>query len=175
MTYHLLAGFANYAVDIVAVLLILITAIVCLKKGFIRCLFGFVSTIVAIILAIFLTGPINDLTNGFFGLSEAVGNGMFSHILGFFIVFILLKVLTALLSKLLSSLVDKIPLVGKLNHGLGFVLGLAQGFLTVCGVVAILKVIPSASIYDFVNQTIFVKWLYNSNPLYSILAWLQTL
>ena len=175
MINNLLADFSNYIVDIIVIAVILISAIVCLKKGFIRCLFGFASTVISIILAIFLTRPIISATNGLFGLTEKIGNEILCYFIGFFAVFILTKLLTVLISKMLSSFVDKIPVVGKLNHGLGFVLGLAQGFLSVCAVVAVLKLIQSTNLFVFVENTVFVKWLYNANPLYAILTWLGTL
>ena len=171
MNYNLLAEFTHYVVDIVALAVILITALVSLKKGFIRCLFGFVSTIIAIVLALFLTKPVISWTNGMFGLMDKV-HYYVCYLISFFIVFIAIKILTALLSKLLSSLVEKIPVVGKLNKFLGFVLGLVQGFLIVCAVVAVLRVIPSSNVQTFVEDTIFVKWLYQSNPLHVIFTWL---
>ncbi len=171
MTYNLLAGFTNYAVDGVALLVILISGFICFKKGFIRCLFGFVSTLVAILLSLFLTKPLISWTNGLFGLADKV-NIYICYLLSFFIAFIVVKLITAIFSKLLSSLIDKIPLVGKLNHFLGFVLGLVQGFFVVCGAVAILRVIPSANIQLFASDCFFVGWLYESNPLHAIFSWI---
>lgn len=57
-----------YGVDAVVVLGILIVAIVCAKRGFVTCFFGFVSTLAALILAFALAKPIVALTNGLFGL-----------------------------------------------------------------------------------------------------------
>ena len=171
MHANILANFVHYAVDIIAVIVILISGITSFKKGFNRSLFGFVSTIVAIILANYLTKPVIGWTNGIFGLVDKVGNMYIGYLISFFVVFLAIKIVTALLSKILSSLVEKIPLVGSLNRLLGFVLGLVQGFFIVCGVVAVVRVLPLGSIQTFVNDCTFVKWLYNSNPLHTIFSW----
>ena len=171
MSLQFLASFIHYAVDGIALLIILVCGFVCLKKGFIRCLFGFVSTLVAILLALFLAKPLLSWTNGLFGLVDKV-NIYICYLISFFGAFIVIKLITAIFSKIITALIDKIPLVGKLNHFLGFILGLAQGFFVVCGAIAILKVIPLSSIQLFANDCLFVGWLYNSNPLHAIFSWI---
>lgn len=74
---------ANYIIDILVVVVILGVAFVSAKKGFIECLFGFISTIVAIILAFVLMKPFTVWTGGLFGLQgvlEKACTGVFAKI-----------------------------------------------------------------------------------------------
>ena len=80
------AGAVNFVIDILAVIVIIGVAIVSAKRGFADCLFGFISTIVAILLAFLLLKPIMNWTNGLFGLQGALENGctaVLSKIKGF--------------------------------------------------------------------------------------------
>ena len=86
--------------------------------------------------------------------------------------FLVVKLLLRLLERVLSSVIEKIPLVGTLNNLLGFAVGALQGLFVVCGVIAILALIPSESFAAFFNQTVFVKALYNQNPIHVVLGWL---
>lgn len=72
------AGVVNYVIDILAVIVIIGVAIVSAKRGFADCLFGFISTIVAILLAFLLLKPVMNWTNGLFGLQDAVEKGCVS-------------------------------------------------------------------------------------------------
>lgn len=73
---HLLnAGTANYILDILAVVVILGVAVVSAKRGFVDCLFGFIATIVAILLAFLLLKPVLTWTGGLFGLQGALEKG----------------------------------------------------------------------------------------------------
>ena len=64
------AKWTNYVVDIIVILFLVGFAIVCAKKGFIECLFGFLSTIVALVTASVLAKVIVDATNGWFGVQN---------------------------------------------------------------------------------------------------------
>ncbi|MBQ9728103.1 MAG: CvpA family protein [Clostridia bacterium] len=89
------------------------------------------------------------------------------------LVFALVKLLLRLLKKVLLAIADKITLIGKLDSLLGALVGLLEGFLIVCVVLAVLSLIPSASITEYFNSTLFVGGLYNKNPLHLILGWVM--
>ncbi len=72
MLNGLCATWANTAVDIIVIVVLAIFAIVGAKKGFVECFFGFVSTIVAIILAFSLAQPVLGWTGGLFGLQGVI-------------------------------------------------------------------------------------------------------
>ena len=80
------AKWVTYGIDAVIVLGLLIFAIICAKRGFVTCFFGFVSTLAALILAFALAKPIVNLTDGLFGLQELFGEkftAAFSKLAGF--------------------------------------------------------------------------------------------
>lgn len=232
MATILLTTWIKYAVDALALVVLLTFAFTSLKKGFIRCLFGFVSTFVAIIFALLLMKSVLSWTNGLFGLQDAMASGLESAfsktdafnidvsavgletalegkvptflqgiivdsfgnaslpagttlasivggavanlgatLIAFLLLFIIIKTLLKLLSKALSSVVEKLPIVGTLNGLLGFLVGAIQGLLIVSAVVAVLSLFPSQNITAFFNECIFIKWLYNSNPIYTVFGW----
>ena len=80
------SGAGGYIVDAVVALVMLIFVFVCAKRGFINCIFGFMSTLVCFILAISLAKVTADVTGGLFGLQEAIEAKMvtsFSTMAGF--------------------------------------------------------------------------------------------
>ncbi len=62
------AEWTGYIADGVVALWLLITTLVCGKKGFINCIFGIVSTLVAFLLAVSLANVFLEGTGGLFGL-----------------------------------------------------------------------------------------------------------
>ena len=68
---------ANTVIDGVIVLLCLIYAIVSAKKGFIKCLFGLISTVAAIIIALTLSKTLVEKTR-VFGLVDVIENAFIS-------------------------------------------------------------------------------------------------
>ncbi len=86
-------------------------------------------------------------------------------------VFILAKLLLKIVRGILNSIVESLPIVGSLNHLLGFLVGGIKALLIVCGVIAVLALIPADGLNAFFNETVIVRWLYNSNPLHVIFGW----
>lgn len=76
----------NCIVDILAVLFIFIVVSVCAQKGFIKCFFGTISTILALVVAFSFTKGFINITGGMFGLSDLLQGkleGAFAKINGF--------------------------------------------------------------------------------------------
>ena len=62
----------HYALDGVVLLLILIFAAKAAKKGFVKCFFKFISTIIAIVVAFLFMNAVLEWTNGLFGLQDII-------------------------------------------------------------------------------------------------------
>lgn len=88
------------------------------------------------------------------------------------VVFILVKIALRIVRGILTSIVESLPIVGSLNHLLGFVVGGIKGLLIVCGVIAVLALIPAEGLNTFFNQTTIVRFLYNDNPLHVVFGWI---
>ena len=170
-TNAICAEIANYAVDGAALVCILIMCILSARKGLIGCLFGFLSTIVSLGVAFLLAPLLVSATGGLFGVEEALG-ALAAKLLCWVAIFFICKLLLRFVRKLLTAIIDKIPLVGSLNHILGFVVGVLQGLLTLSGVLAVAALLPFAEITEFIDGTILVKALYYHNPIPVILSWL---
>ncbi len=76
MLYSLCAPISASVADIIAIIVLCIFAGVSAKKGFVKCIFGLLSTIIAIILASLLMKTFVRITGGLFGL-EGVLYGSF--------------------------------------------------------------------------------------------------
>lgn len=229
------AAWTGYIVDAVALLIAVILIVVCAKRGFIGCLLGMVSTLLALIVAVFLAKPVLNATDGLFGLQEKFCQSFtqsFAKIKGFntdisaigveealekydvtavfgalilklvgkqealavgttiasllgektsllaatlitgIVLFIIIKLAVWLLRGLFKGLVKKIKLVNGIDTLLGAVVGFAEAFLIVCGVLAVLAVIPVDSIATYLEGTLFVGKLFAHNPLVTVLGWL---
>ena len=170
-TNAICAEIANYAIDGAAILCILILSIIAARRGLIGCLFGFLSTIASLVLAFLLAPILVTATGGLFGVEEALGM-LAAKLLCWVALFFICKLLLRFIRKLLTAVIDKIPLVGSLNHILGFVVGVLQGLLTLSGILAVAALLPFAQITEFVDGTILVRALYYHNPIPVILQWL---
>ena len=217
---------SNYVVDGVVALFLLGYVIVCARRGFVSCLFGFVSTLLSLVVAITLAKLVLNVTGGLFGLQGSLETSLtasFSKKEGFdtvipqsgvesalaqqnfsttiaslvlkwfgdgalagttlgaalgtvvaklicllivgVVLFILCKLLLHLVNKLLQKLADRLCVLGAVNTILGAVIGLIQGTLIVSGVLAVLTLIPSQGIANFLSESLVVGFLYDHNPL----------
>ena len=82
MQTSLLAAAAVYIVDAIALLAILIFAVRAAKKGFVDCLFGLISTIGALLIALIFTKAFLSLTGGLFGLQGVIENACVNTLAG---------------------------------------------------------------------------------------------
>lgn len=231
--YALCANFSNYLVDILVIVSVLGFGLVCLRKGFISCFLGFVSTFAAFFIALFCTGMFVSATNGLFGLSDVLGNafegaflkiegfsldvsvsgltealtakkipkflvneivekfgdstipagttlamlvgdalaGVAISVIGFLVLFCLLRLVLFLLRATLNALVKRITLLEQANRLLGFAVGVLECLLLVSAVLGVLAIIPSESITAYLSESLFVGALYNHNPITVMLGW----
>ena len=72
LLYNLCAGKTGAIVDSVVIVLMLLFVFQGSKKGFISCFFGFVSTLLALFVAVSFAKPIMKVTGGFFGVRGAL-------------------------------------------------------------------------------------------------------
>lgn len=99
-------------------------------------------------------------------------SGFAVGLLAWFLLFFLFKLLLLLTRKLLHSVIDKLPIVGAVNHLLGFLVGALQGVFIVSAVVALFAIIPLEGMNAFFNDGVIIGWLYNHNPIHVIVNWI---
>lgn len=73
---------------------------------------------------------------------------------------------------ILKAMAKKITLIGKIDTVLGCVSGLIVGMLVVYLVLAILALIPSEAITNYLDNSLFVGALYNNNLIHKIIGWM---
>ena len=98
--------------------------------------------------------------------------GLIAGLICWVVIFLVVKGLLFIVRKIITGILEQIPIVGKLNHGLGFAVGAVKAILIFSAIVAIFSIIPSQGISNFFNECIVVGWLYNSNPINVILSWI---
>ncbi len=92
-------------------------------------------------------------------------------LIAWLLTFIAVKLLLKLVRGVLTAVVEKLPLVGTLNHLLGFAVGGLQGLLIASGVIAVFALVPAEGLTVFFNECIVTGWLYNNNPIYVVFGW----
>lgn len=81
------------------------------------------------------------------------------------------KILLLLLSSVLEG-VTRLPLLKQANRFTGAVLGVAEAGILILGVLALIRIanVTDLELYEWIQQSVFVKMLYDKNPLIVILA-----
>lgn len=99
--------------------------------------------------------------------------------ISFVLLIVLLKLGTWLAGKVLSSLIDKIPVVGTVNHLLGGVLGLVKALILLFIVFAILSWIPAPGLQSFIAESGIVgkiigsEWFKNAVSYVASFQWYE--
>lgn len=219
---------SNYILDIVALLIIIGYTIICARRGFIECLFSFITLILSIVLAVSFAKPALSMTNGLFGLQDKWTESFvqsFSKVEAFamdvstdglkqilaeqnapevlidlvmkwvgsvdtlpagttiamvlgevtakllsllvcgLVIFIVSFIVLFCLKKILSAIIKGLVLLGVVNSILGAVIGIIQALLIICGILAVVTLIPSAAIEEYLSNTLFLGFLYENNLL----------
>lgn len=169
------------------------------KKGFVKTLLGFASTIISLVFSIVLYNPIAQLiSKSFIGdfvrenaydfLSKSLQNGeqllktdikvetasmLVINTISFVVVIILTKILVGVLTKVLD-LAAKFPVIKQANKILGAAVGLISGLLTCYIIIGVLKNLSandtvSQIVEGIENSAIAVKF-YDSNFVSDILS-----
>ena len=170
--YLLAAGFANHLLDIIALGLIVYFSVRALKKGLVGCLFSFLSTIVSLLLAFSLAHGLTVITNGFFGVQEALNSEILATLASGVALFLLCKIIFFLLRTIITAVLDKMPVAGKVNRLLGFLVGLFQGTFILYGALALLTLLPIADVSAFFSDCLLLEFMFFNNPIFSILSWI---
>ena len=84
--------------------------------------------------------------------------------------FILIKIGVRIIRGILNAVAEKLPLIKGLNILLGAVVGVLQVVLIVCTVLAILTVFPIVSVSEYLDNTLYLGWLAQNNPLVNIIG-----
>ncbi len=123
----------NYLLDGVLVLVLLGYVVYCAKRGFIDCFFGFFSTVIALLAAIFLAKVLSNVTGGLFGLRKALDKTFtdaFMRVKGFDTHVVGEGTEAALKDKNMSAVLVQLVLKMTKNAQQGTVLAVALGDVT---------------------------------------------
>jgi uncharacterized membrane protein required for colicin V production len=162
----------HYIADAIALVIMIVFSVRAAKKGFVGCLFGFVSTIASAVIAFSFAEQVAILTNGFFGLSQMLPSNEATLLVGGVLLFVACKLILRIVRMILTAILDKIVLVGSINRILGFAVGLIESLFFICGALAILSLLQNAQLTLFFSDCILLNYFYNQNPIFTILSWI---
>ncbi len=142
----------NILVDIVILLLAGVTIFLAGKRGFVATAVNAASSLIALIMVFFFTGPVSNLLaeTPLKDLLQTAGLKAVSIVLIFLASLLLLR----LCAKLLTSLVEKFPFVKQANTLLGVALGFLLAFVRVLIFCAAVNLVSSAATvlqFDFLT------------------------
>lgn len=123
------------ALDFVFLAVVILFAVRCYFRGFVQELLSMAAIILGVFLAIVFYRPAGEF------LAQKLGVKSFPEVLGFLAVFLIVFLLIKILQGVLSSVIASVNLE-KVDRGLGFFLGAAEGVLLVSVVLILLKVQP---------------------------------
>jgi len=165
--------FTPYLYDLALVAIILICTLVSGKKGILDAVFKIAGWVISLILVLFLAPKVA----GYIGDQVTVG-GVAVPVTGpvaSILILIGAGIVLSLIFGLIQKLVDKIPIVGTINHLLGAVLGLVLGLLGCYIMVSIAAIVILASRdtlpwlnSGLIDQTLLVRFIYSFNILHYI-------
>lgn len=147
-------------IDIVLCLIIFITGLIGIKRGFIGSLLSIFGWIGGLIIAWLLKDTIAGVFENWFQLTTKVGYTL-NVIISFIVIFVLVKIIGIVLNVLIKFLL-KNNIFGKINKILGFILGLVKGVIYICTILILLTLlqnIPTISdkVTPIINQTVITK------------------
>ncbi len=87
--------------------------------------------------------------------------------------FIVAKLIMRLLRGALNRIAENSPFIEKINRLGGLVAGTFKAFALVCVVLAVMSLFASEGLTNFFDNTLWLKELYNNNPLMAVFAWFQ--
>lgn len=139
--------------DLVFIIIILCFTILAAVHGFVREVFGKAAFVVAVLAAVVF---MNSLVPMFLpSVHNAILASIISFVVIFVAVFLLIKILQEIFAKLFS-----IPILSSLNHALGFLFGIVEGFAVVCFIMFIFMVQPWFDTVTIFSGSIFYDLLY---------------
>lgn len=113
----------NWILDFVTLAIIVIFMMIGGKNGFVKSVVRMVGSLVSLIIAYFVSGPVAEM---FAGDGSAAAKGL-GRIVSFVVVFVLAYIAVRLAGSLVSKILSTIPFVKKLNRLLGCVMGAIEG------------------------------------------------
>lgn len=164
---------ANFYLDIIAAVVIILASIVGMHKGFFATLLSLLGFVGTFILAYFFSDEILLLLDQICGLPTLIQNALgstvgniVSAVVGFIITYILIRLVVFILNHTIGKLFKRGRLVGGVNTFMGFVLGLGKGAMYVALALVAINVaslIPSVKQWSTTTfeQTYVVGKVYN--------------
>lgn len=172
----------SFTIDIIFLLFCIFFAVIGYFKGFVKRAYDFIGTVLALIIAYFLTDPISQI----FTLvpeNELIQDHIFLPIINKIIVFILLfiilwiikKILGLLLKPLLDKIVSFLSITDFINHLLGMFLSLIEALVVSYFALTLMLTPVINNGYQLISDTIIAKNVLKIVPEISekVIEWSQ--
>ncbi len=138
--------------DIVFLVIVAILAFRAAFRGFVKELLGTAAFFLGIIGAVLFSGLAAAL------LDQYMGPSVWSQVIAFLVLFLLIYLVVKLFESALNRLIEKIHL-DRLDHALGFFLGIVEGVLAVFVLILLVQIQPFFDPEPILADSIFARIL----------------
>lgn len=154
--------------NLIVIAVLLIPTVLGLKNGFVKTAAHLLRFVLAFAVASAFSKSLSQIllkTAWLQGMGEGLA-GPVSVVVSFVALFVLSLILLGLIARFLTLLIEKIPIIGALNHILGLALGFLQGiFAAWIAAQVLVLILPVVSSSIDVFSASVLKFFYDINPV----------
>lgn len=135
-------------IDYFFCILIMIFGLIAFYKGFLAEVFGKAAWVLGILAGAFFYKNVSAV------LLQKITNPLLCNMLSFLIIFVFVFLFVKIFQMILEQ-IFQVQLLNSLDHGLGLLFGLIEGFALVCLIIFILTVQPFINTRPLLNESFF--------------------
>jgi membrane protein required for colicin V production len=145
--------------DIICIAVLALAAIRCAFRGFVTEIMSMAALILGIVAAVFFSKAGAVLIDSYIGYSN------WNQIVAFLVLFIVVYLVVKLVERLLHNILDRIRLE-RLDHAMGFFLGLLEGAIIVVLLVYLIRVQPVFDASAALDSSFFARMVLEIVPIF---------
>jgi membrane protein required for colicin V production len=139
-------------IDIVFIIVLLITVVRALVRGFVHEFMSMAAIILGIVTAVLLSGVVAVK------IAPYIGNTTWTQVVAFLGLFLAVYIVVKIFESALNRLVERINL-DSLDRALGFFLGMAEGLVLIFIIILIMRVQPFVDLTSVIDHSAFARVL----------------
>ncbi|ADK80833.1 CvpA family protein [Sediminispirochaeta smaragdinae] len=146
------------AVDVVALIIVLVLGVRCAFRGFVAELMAFAAILLGLVAAVVFGGLVVPFAQRY------IGDGFWTPIASFLAVFLVTYIVVKLFEGALYRLIDRVNLE-KMDQALGFFLGIVEGVLLLAVLLFLIRIQPVFDPEPLLSRSFLVPFLEKLIPL----------
>ncbi len=145
-------------IDIVFAIIVVILAFRAAIRGFVKELMGTAALFLGIVIAVLFSGLVAQ------AIDEFIGPMIWSQIIAFLGLFLVVYLLVKLFEGGLNRMIERVH-ADKLDHALGFFLGIAEGLVVVFVILLLVQIQPFFEPQTLIEGSLFARLMAPFMPL----------